>query len=808
MKRVILIFCAVVLVVCLALLVGGRIFLHRSLPKAAGEFELEGLSAQVDVYRDEYGIPHIYAQNRKDLMFGVGFVTAQDRLWQMDLLRRAATGRLAEILGENVLRTDLFMRTIGLERTAKRQLDMLSPEGRAILEAFSDGVNACISSTSSLPPEFRLLRYQPQPWQPSDSLAILRLLGWQLSKNYESELVMMQLAERLGAKRAAELGPTYPQEGPFIISTEEAKELEEATPLDDSHTLDEIVGTSGGSNSWVLAPSRTLTGAAILANDPHLSGTRMPSIWYYVHLVGGGFDVIGALVPGTPLPLLGHNRSIGWGLTNMNADVQDIFIEHANPQDPNQYEYDGAWVDMDTFLERIPVRTREGKVSYIDKEVRRTIHGPVINDAVPNALKVISLSWTGLKPTPDFEALIGLNLAQDWDDFCSALRSFGVAPQNFIYADTKGNIGYYGAGIVPIRPDGDGVFPREGWISATTWDGWIPFEQMPHAFNPPAGYIVTANDRVAGDDYEHFISAEWAPSFRSRRIIELIESRRRHDIRSVARMQMDTTSLLAHDICKTVGPALLNLKEPDMHRAAQLMVEWDDNNTVQSPAALIYHEFLLRFARNTFEDELGQKLTAEYLGQYYLWLERFMQFLEQDSRWFDDTDTESVETRDVTAVRSFRQAVYSLEKKYGRNMDDWRWGDVHTVLFRHPLDRSGLVRWLFDAGPFPFPGDGETINRGTFEFNEPYTVSMAASVRHIMDFSRLATSLGIHTTGQSGHPSSPHYADFVDLWLKGEYIPLMMERQDFINNAEGLLRLLPKGGNRMQSGALRRNTKG
>jgi penicillin amidase len=752
-----------------------RIRFARSLPALAGTLELQGLSGQVDVYRDEYGIPHIYAQDKRDLLFAVGFVSAQDRLWQMDLARRAAEGKLAEIVGEQILRTDLLMRTLGLERTAQRQFDLLSPENAALLTAYADGVNVYINGLETLPPEFQLLKYRPEPWRPADSLAISRLLGWRLSKNYESELVMMRVAARVGPERARDLSPSYPAGGPFILSKDTAEEMA-STLLDPGDRLEEIIGLPGGSNSWVLAPSRTESGAALLANDPHLSGTWMPSIWYYVHLIGDGFDVIGALVPGMPLPLLGHNRNIGWGITNMNADVQDVYIEQFNPHDPNQYEYDGAWVDMDTFLERIPFRTENGEISYIQKEVRRTIHGPVINDAVPKALKVISLSWTGLEPTPDFEALLGINLAKNWDDFCRALEKFGVAPQNFIYADTSGS----------------GIFPQEGWTSSTTWSDWLPFEEMPHAFNPPVGYIVTANNQVTGDDYQHFLSAEWAPSFRSLRIRELIEERERHDAKSMARIQSDTKSLLAESICECIGPALLEgLPDIKYNQAALLLSEWDYNNTMESPAALLYHQFLITFARNTFADELGDTLAKDYLSQYYLWMERFVELVKEDSVWFDNVRTDAFETRDDIIRQSFKEAVDVLENRWGEDMSKWRWGDAHQVQFHHPLDKSGVAKFLFDIGPFPFPGDGETINRGTFDFNEPYAVTMAASIRHIMDFSQLNRTLGIHTTGQSGHLYSKHYSDFAGKWLAGEYITLMMAKEDFTGSMEGCLQLLP-----------------
>jgi len=787
-----LILCLIVVAAGVAVYVWGQSEMKKSLPEISGLITLKGLSGPVDIYRDEYGIPHIYAQNTNDLMFAVGFVSAQERLWQMDLTRRAATGRLAEIFGERLIAADLLARTIGFDHTAKQQLEKLSPESRTALEAFSDGVNACTARLSSLPPEFRLLKCGPDPWRPSDSLAISRLLAWQLSKNYKSELIMLRLSAKLGAKRAAELGPTYPSGGPFIIPVEITGEPI-ALPYFDkgARLLDEIVGTSGGSNSWVIGPSLSKSGAPILANDPHLSGTRMPSIWYFVHMVGGGYDVIGAVTPGLPLPLLGHNRRIGWGVTNMNADVQDIYIERINPQDQNRYEYDGEWLNMDIRTERIRFRTEKGGLSFIEKEIRSTVHGPLVNDMSPGVGQAISLSWTGLEPTQDFEALAGINRAGNWKEFTRALSGFSVAPQNFIYADVDGNIGYYGAGTIPVRPSGDGTMPQSGWTSETKWEGRIPFEEMPHIFNPDAGYIVTANNKVVTDEYRHFLSAEWAPRYRYQRIAELIERQPPHDAQGLARMQLDTKSLLAKLIVVNLTPALNELRDPALAEAVTRLKEWDFNNTVDSVPATIYHEFLLRFARNTFVDEMGSELTNEYLDNYYLWLERFVQFVKEDSHWFDNVRTEEVETRDDIAARSFKETVASLREARGRDMSKWKWGRLHLIEFRHPLDRSRLVKKIFNLGPYPFPGDGETVNRGTFGFNEPYGVTMAASIRHIMDFSRPNKTLGIHTTGQSGNPTSAHYRDYVDKWLKGEYVTMMMEREDFIGGVEGYLRLAP-----------------
>jgi penicillin amidase len=767
--------------------------LSKSLPQISGELMLKGLSEQVEIYRDQYGIPHIYAHNRNDLMFAVGFVSAQERLWQMDLTRRVATGRLAEIFGEDVIELDLVAHIMGFGHTSGKQFELLSPETAGMLQAYSNGINECVRLSPALPLEFRILNYRPAPWQPTDSLAISRLLAWQLSKNFESELVMLKLANKLGVDRAAELGPTYPAEGPFITSVEiAAKPIQIQYFEKGARLLDDIIGSSGGSNSWVIGSSLTENGRPILANDPHLSGTRVPSIWYFVHIVGDGFDVAGALVPGLPLPLLGHNRSIGWGMTNMTVDIQDIFIERINPANPDQYEYDGAWVDMEKRTERIRFRTTGGDMSFIETDVKSTIHGPVVNELSPGIVEAITLSWTGLEPTPDFEAVVGINLATNWEEFCRALSKFSVAPQNIIYADVEGNIGYYGAGIIPIRSAGNGVMPQDGWTSETRWAGYIPFEELPHIFNPRADYIVTANNQVIRNDYKHFLSAYWAPGFRYKRIAELIEGNAPHDVASVARMQMDSKSLLAESLLPYVLAALLAESEPVSNEAIGYLQEWDRHNTKDSVAATVYHEFLLRFARNTFVDEMGQKLAEEYLADYYLWLERFMLLIKENSSWFDDVRTEVVETRDEIAVRSFKEALAALERRLGRNMADWQWGRVHQIQFPHPLSRgSRLARRFFNLGPFQFPGDGESINRGTFAFNEPYDVTMAASLRHVMDFSDLGSILAIHPTGQSGNFMSDRYDDFLDMWLNGTYATMTTDREDILDDADGYLRLIP-----------------
>jgi len=539
MKGSLLMLAIVLVTALIALIIYWLIY--RPLPGINGTVRVKGLRDRVEVIRDRWGIPHIYAGNEEDLFFAQGYVHAQDRLWQMEVHRRLASGTLAEILGGIALEADRFSRIIGFRRAAQADLALLDEETRRYLEAYSRGVNAFIEThRSRLPLEFTLLRHKPAPWTPLDTAAFAKFMGWALSCNWESELLRASLIEILGPERAAELEPPYPESNPIIIQSSKFKaqssnistginRQDVATTLSGLSKVQRKVacfsssgGTGEGSNNWVINGARSVTGKPLLANDPHLS-PMMPSIWYENHLVGGDFAVTGASMPGIPGVVLGHNHRIAWGATNAYPDVQDLYLERLRTTSSGcpEYEFRGKWERAQVVREEIKVR---GRREPVVEEVVITRHGPIISGLLTGEAPPLALRWVGHQPSPMLQSL-RFNRARNWEEFVASLRSWSVPAQNMVYADVEGNIGYYMAGQVPIRAKGLGLVPVPGWTGEYEWTGYIPFEELPQAYNPPTGYIASANNKIVGEDYPYFLTLEPLPGYRARRIVDLIEAR-------------------------------------------------------------------------------------------------------------------------------------------------------------------------------------------------------------------------------------------------------------------------------------------
>jgi penicillin amidase len=500
----------IILLVVLVLVAGvaGFVLVQRTLPQVDGAVQIDGLRDKVEIIRDKSGVPHIYAQNQDDLYFAQGYVHAQDRLWQLEFNRRVAAGRLSEILGSATVETDTYLRTLGMYRTAQAEVAALDPETKVILEAYAKGINAFVAShQDSLPLEFVILGFKPEPWTPADTLGWGKVLAQNLGGNMDMEIWRARAIARLGADRVADLEPGYPAEGPFIVP--ELGGTSSLTPDDayvgwaEAGSLDagallaladrqsavnalliaadwqnigrDVISTEGiGSNNWVLAGSRTQSGKPLLANDPHL-GIQMPSIWYEIHLSGGGIDVIGASFPGAPAVIIGHNQRIAWGVTNVGPDVQDLFIERMNPQNPKQYQFQGQWVDAKVINEEIKVKGAASR----QLEILVTRHGPVVTPILKGVTETLALRWTALDPGTIFRSVRMLNQAKDWNEFRTALSYWDVPSQNFIYADVDGNIGYQTPGRIPIRAKGNGSVPAPGYSGEYEWTGFVPFDELP-----------------------------------------------------------------------------------------------------------------------------------------------------------------------------------------------------------------------------------------------------------------------------------------------------------------------------------------
>ncbi|MCS7285849.1 MAG: penicillin acylase family protein [Anaerolineae bacterium] len=795
--------------------------IRKPWPRTTGTIIVEGLRAPVTIVRDKWGVPHIYASNTHDLFFAQGYVHAQDRFWQMEYWRRIGSGRLSEIFGEATLKIDRFIRTLGWHRVAARELEQLEPEVKAILEAYAKGVNAYLKENKGkLGLEFTILgligaKFEPEPWTPYNILTWAKVMAWNLGGNWENEIFRAMVLSRVGSTRLKDIDPPYPPDKPVIVPHPETGSSSHAPetliPLSQA-TFESIpwealeilrMGPGLGSNNWVVSGSRTTTGRPLLANDPHL-GIQMPSIWYEIGLhcepvsEDCPFRVVGASFAGVPGVIIGHNEYIAWGVTNVNPDVQDLYVERINPENPDQYEVDGKWENMQIIWEEIKVRGREEPVRV---RVRLTRHGPIINDVAGGTEEAwaygwqpLAFRWTALEPCTIVKSVLLLNKARNWEEFREALRYWDVPSQNFVYADVNGNIGYQMPGKIPIRKKGDGSIPVPGWNNEYEWVGYVPFDELPRTFNPPEGYVVTANNAVVRPDFPHFITLDWNRGYRAQRIVNLITAKDKLSIEDFKAIQMDSYVLHAEEVIPHL--ATLSLEDPRLKEALEILRRWDRYATTESVGATIFEAVRLSLLRNIFADELGEKAFLKFLDFESLTMQVLASILAKPhSPWYDNVYTPQTETRDEILLKAFKEAVDELEERLGKDMKKWQWGKVHVAIFQNEtLGRSGIkpIENIFNRGPVPVSGSSETVNNNLYHPENPFEVMALPSYRQIIDVGAWDNSLSIHTTGQSGHPYHPHYGDFIMKWARGEYHPMLWSKEQVKHHAEAILTLKPK----------------
>lgn len=780
MRRVLLVLLVLLLVIAFIVTGAGLYLIRRPFPQINGPLAVAGLQASVEVIRDRWGVPHLFAQNEHDLFFAQGFVHAQDRLWQMEFNRRVSSGRLSEIFGATTLATDRFVRTIGLRRAAEAEWTVQDPEAKAAGEAYAAGVNAFIAmARGRLPIEFALLRFAPEPWSPVDSLAYAKLMAWVLSGNWESEILRAHLVSRFGPDGAQTLLPAYPDDHPIVVP-----EAADYTPFRAPAVLRALEFAPPrpgiGSNNWVVAGARTTTGTPLLANDPHLEA-GMPSIWYEMHLAGGSLNVAGSTFPGTPGVIIGHNEAIAWGVTNAGPDVQDLFIERFHPRDPTRYLYRGQWEQATLVREEITVKGR-GEPEVLT--VRITRHGPILNGVVEGLPQFLAFRWTALDRGMIFSSIARLDRARTWQEFRDALRLWTVPAQNFIYADRAGNIGYQLPGRIPVRAAGDGLLPVPGWTGEYEWTGDIPFEELPSWFNPARGYIVTANNRIVPPGYRYLIAHEWDPGFRARRIEAMLTAAPTVGPDDFRRVQMDVTSLPGRAIVR----ALADVRVAD-EPAASLLAElqaWDGVLEAGSRAAAIYEVFRVTLPELIFKEVLGPDLFERYMDHSDVWTLAITALLrEPTSTWWGPGG------RDAVVGKALDQTHRILSARLGPDRDAWAWGKVHVMRFEHPIGRVPALGWIFNATAPPTGGDGYTVNNAAINL-KTFRQVVVASYRQIIDLGDFDRSVTIHTTGQSGLPFHRHYKDFVPMWATGQYHPLLFSRGRIQEAADGTLTLTPR----------------
>lgn len=777
-RRVLLGLVLLVLIAVLAAAGTGAYLIRRPFPVERGQLRVPGLRASVDVIRDRWGVPHIFAQSTHDLFFAQGYVHAQDRLWHMEFNRRIASGRLSEIFGDATLTEDRFLRTVGLRRAAELDLVSLDPETKAGLTAYAAGVNAFITQhRHRLPIEFALLRFQPEPWVPQDTLAFAKLMAWVLGGNWEAEILRAHITSRFG-ERARTLLPPYPGDHPVIVPEPAVSDLFKSPAV--LALLDRARRWPGvGSNNWVLSGARTSTGRPMLANDPHLEA-QMPSVWYEMHLSGGGYNIIGSTFPGTPGVVIGHNEHIAWGVTNAGPDVMDLYVERFDPDDPTRYQYRGQWEPAKILREEIKVK---GRAEPVLETVRITRHGPIINNVVDGLNAFLALRWTALEPSTIATSLLRLGLARNWVEFRDALRWWTVPAQNFVYADRDGNIGYQLPGRIPVRAKGRGLLPVPGWTGEYEWTGEIPFHELPSAFNPTRGYIVTANNRIIPDGYRHFLTSQWDPGFRARRIEAMLREAPKVGLDEMKRAQTDVTSLPAQITVRALRDVRV-----DAEPAASLLRElqaWDGVLRADSRAAAIYEVFRITLLEEIFRPVLGPDLFKRYLGHADFWQVALLQILQdRTSPWWGS------EGRDGVIGRTLTKAERALTEKLGTDRSQWQWGRLHVMKFVHAIGRVPALGRLFNAAAPPTGGDAFTVNNAGFN-PATFMQGVVASYRQLIDVDDWDRSLSIHTTGQSGLPFHRHYRDLVPLWAAGQYHPMLFSRARIEQNAGGTLRLTP-----------------
>ncbi|NLU70048.1 penicillin acylase family protein [Streptomyces sp. HNM0574] len=893
-RRARLIVIAVVLLLVAG--IGGGTFwtvstVRDSFPQTSGSLKLKGLDDPVTVKRDGNGIPQLYADSSDDLFRAQGYVQAQDRFWEMDVRRHMTSGRLSEMFGEEQVETDAFLRTLGWRKVAEQEYRMLSPETKKYLQSYSAGVNAYLKehkgSAASL--EFAALDishdYEPHKWSPVDSVAWLKAMAWDLRGNMADETDRALMSSRLTKEQIEDLYPEYPYErnkpiveggsvspgsdtfdpqgqggaGASSASAKEAAQNASAQLGEISDKLDKVpslLGPNGsgiGSNSWVVSGDHTTTGKPLLANDPHLA-PQLPSVWYQMGLhcrqvdASCPYDVSGFTFAGMPGVVIGHNQDISWGMTNLGADVTDLYLQKIRD---GEYVYDGKRVPYKTRKETIKVA--DGKSRKIT--VRETNNGPIISDRDEELRKVgdeapvdnaapdradgyaVSLRWTALEPGKTMDAVFELNRASDFKEFRSAARDFAVPSQNLIYADTKGNIGYQAPGRIPVRGAGDGRYPAPGWDPRYRWKGYVPQSALPWEYNPERGYIVTANQAVVDEKkYPYLLTADWGYGARSQRINDLIQSK----IKDGGKVSMDDMQTMQTDnsseIAKLLVPYLLktDVDSSYVREAQQLLEGWDYTQDADSAPAAYFNAVWRNVLKLAFGNKLPKELRLEgdclnvrpsddsgpvddlsgnerlvrECGQRTAdsaqpdggdrWYEVVRKLLDEpENEWWKTEGTRNEpgdRNRDELLAHAMKDARWELTSKLGKDIDTWSWGRLHRLMLNNQTigtDGPGFMQALLNRGPWDLGGGEAAVNATGWNAAGGYHVTWVPSMRMVVNMDNLDKSRWINLTGASGHAFNAHYTDQTDKWAKGELLPWSFSEEAVEKRTEEKMALTP-----------------
>ncbi|MEX2639153.1 MAG: penicillin acylase family protein [Balneolales bacterium] len=769
------------------------------------DVQAEGIRSEVTVHRDDYGVPHLFACNEDDLYFALGYVHAQDRIWQMTLSQMTAEGRFAEFLGENFISLDQYLRVLGFQKTAATIWQEMPADQQKVLESYAAGVNAFAAQNKNrLPIEFALSGIRPIPWTPRHSIALSRIFAWEMNTSWWSKAVMghLQTAMDPGTFEKFFLqapDTTLTQSGADRIMDESLLPF-----LAQENQMREFFGTSGnavGSNAWVAGGSITGSGFPLLAGDPHL-GLSMPAKWYEVHLNLNGNNVSGATIPGAPVIIMGQNDFMSWSLTNIMADDTDFFVEKRHPDDPERYLADSldhapVYEDIVTVREIIKVRDSEEVLN----EIRYTENGPVISDihhkpGLPGN-ELVSMRWTGHDASNELGVLYGINWAGSFEEFQGLLPDFKVPGMNILYGDYSGNIALYVLGNFPQRTNPLNF--RRGWSPDDDWQGYIPFDRLPHTVNPDAGWIANANNKLHDDDYPYYITSFWSSSSRFDRIRSLlVQGGDSLAVFDFMEMQNDIYSEHARDVTELILPILAEAANDEQIRTAlSYLNNWDFKYAKNAGAASILDVFFMKLGENTLKDEMGSQAYESFVHLEYLPVNTLLQLLEESV-----ASTKPAITNDEV-LNSMKEAMTFLEDSLGTQSYEWRWENLHTLTFKPPFFNQAsdagagktsrlIMKNILSRGPYPVSGHGMSINTGQYSWGEPFTMTLGPSIRRVVDLSDLQKSYSVLSTGQSGNPISRHYDDQIPLWLEGRYRTFYHHQDGLSNYRQNTLIIRPQ----------------
>ncbi len=747
---------------------------RRPLPQQEGSIAVDGIEGPVRIRRDRWGVPHVEADSPADVWFAEGFCHGQDRLWQLDFYRRVVSGLVSEMAGPEALPIDRLMRTLGIRRTAEREAAMLEPELRALLERFCEGVNAAAAGAKALPFEMQLLRLDWQPWRPVDILSLGKLLAFGLSTNWERELLRADMVRALGPELTARLDAGYPADNPVVNHEPWSGDgLAIVEQIDAVRRSIGLAAEASGSNNWAISGELSATGSPLIAGDPHLPPS-MPGIWYQVGLTLGDRFVRGASLPGMPGVYMGQNNDVCWTFTNVMADVEDLFIERL---DGDRYLFEDEWLPLEVVREEIPVKGRDAPEVL---DVRVTHHGPIVNEALgADAAEPLALRWLALDQPTAFTGMFELHEITSGPELVAKLEGHTSPASNLVWADRHGSIGYKLIGGLPLRKGGCPDLPKPGWTGEFEWEGPIPYEEMPETIDPESGFLITANNRIVGDEYPHHITSEWLDGFRAKRIEQLLRESDEHDLDDFEAMQSDNLSLPGLEAAQRLGR--LSPQGQRERSAIERLRSWDGRLDPGTIAGTIYQAFLLRLARETARAVIGDRDLAER------WLDRadngFTPHVTSPWRWhshlmdlWEEGDDELIgRSWDGLVLESLSGALDDLGERFGSDPEGWRWGHVHEMEFPHPLGEANpLLRRLLNR-KVKAGGAQETVSQIAYDPNNPYKAVWAPSWRMVADPTAPERSRWQMFTGQSGHPASPHYDDLQPDWLEGRTQPMAGE---------------------------------